>query len=320
MRVLLISQAGDEATLFGLYDVMQTLEIVPTEGRRERSARAFTIRGTSPGLDSYTEARLEGGAIKGFTLVWREGEPRVMERVIDEMRDSFTRLAAVLPDAARAGDTRPPGVDLLAGLELRRPERTRTGFFVDGEGAVLTVEAAVSGCSRVTLGEGTEAQVAARDSGLGLALLRPDAPLAPRAVAAFRSAPPRLRAEVAVAGFSYGDALALPLLTYGTLADTRGLNGEENRARLDLDALPGDAGGPVLDGSGSVVGALAAPGAEGARRLPEGVAFAVDVPAIVEFLSEAGLSPRVAEASAPRDPDALAALAADMAVPVNCWQ
>ncbi len=320
MRVLLISQAGDEATLFGLYDVMQTLEIVPTEGPRERSARAFTIRGTSPDLESHTEARLEDGAIKGFTLVWRDGEPRVMERVIDEMRDSFTRLAAVLPDAAQAGDTRQPRVDLLAGLQLRRPERTRTGFFVDGQGAVLTTDEAVASCGRVTLGEETAAQVAARDAALGLALLRPETELAPRQVAAFRSATPRLRAEVAVAGFSYGDALRLPLLTYGTVADTRGLAGEETLARLDLAALPGDSGGPVLDSGGAVVGALAAAAAAGARQLPEGVAFAVDGAAILRFLTEAGLSPRAADGMAPRAPEQLADLAADMAVQVNCWE
>jgi S1-C subfamily serine protease len=321
MRVLLISQAGDEATLFGLYDIMQTLAIVPAEGPRERSARAFTIRGTSPGLESHTEARLEGGAIKGFTFVWSDGEPRVIESVIEQMQDSFTRLPAVLPDAARAGDAREPSVDLLAGLELRRPEHTRTGFFVDAGGAVLTTAEAVSGCSRVTLGGETEATVAAEDAALGLALLRPDTALAPRAVAAFRSAAPRIRAEVAVAGFSYGDALSLPLLTYGTLADTRGLGGEESLARLELAALPGDSGGPVLDSAGGVVGALTAGpgGATGARRLPEGVAFAVGVPAIVAFLSDAGLSARAAQSDAPRAPEALADLAADMAVQVNCW-
>ena len=35
--------------------------------------------------------------------------------------------------------------------------------------------------------------------------------------------------------------------TYGTLADTRGLNGEETVKRLALNAAPGDVGGPVFD-------------------------------------------------------------------------
>jgi S1-C subfamily serine protease len=320
MRVLLISQSGDAATLFGLYDILQTLEIVPPDGPRERRARAFEIRGTSPGLNSHTLARLTNGAVKGFTLVWQDEEPRVIERVIERMEESFTALPAILPDAARAGDTTEPGVDLLAGLEIRRPVRTRTGFYVDGQGAVLTTAAAVAGCARVTLGEDVAARVAAQDPGLDLALLRPEAALAPRAVAAFRSTAPRLRAEIAVAGFSYGDALRLPLLTYGSLAATTGLGGEDALSRLDIAALPGDGGGPVLDGAGAVLGVLRAGAEDGARRLPEGVAFAVDVPALVEFLSGAGVTPRASEASAPLPPEDLADLAADMAVQVNCWE
>ncbi|NBC95410.1 MAG: peptidoglycan-binding protein [Deinococcus-Thermus bacterium] len=320
MRVLLVSQSGDEATLFGLYDVMQTLEIVPPEGARDRQARQFTLRGVSDDLSSHTWARLEGGAVKGFTLVWRDEDPRVMARVVERMRESFTALPAVLPDSARAGDVAAPSVDLLSGLELRRPTRTRTGFYVGDEGAVLTTTDALAGCARLTVGSETEATIAARDEGLGLALLRPDERLAPRAVAAFRSARPRIRAEVAVAGFSYGDALSLPLLTYGTLADLEGLRGEKTLARLDLSAEPGDRGGPVLDSSGAVIGALRAPPEDGARRLPDGVAFAVDVPAIVAFLDRAGLAPAPADGDAPRAPEDLADLAADLAVPVNCWE
>ena len=319
MRVLLISQSGDEAALFGLYEVMQTLEIVPPEGPRERGPRAFTLRGTSPELSSHTEARLEDGAIKGFTLVWREGDPRVIERVIERMRESFTRLPAVLPDDARDGGEAEAGADLLAGLELRRPQRTRTGFFVDAGGIVLTAAEAVADCARLTLGDAIEAKVAARDAGLGLALLRPEGALAPRQIAAFRPGEPRLRSELAVAGFSYGASLPLPVLTYGTLADRRGLAGEERLARLDLDAQPGDVGGPVLDSAGGVVGAVTVPESARGRRLPEGVAIAVDAPAIVAFLSRAGLSPRQAGESAPRPPERIAELAADMAVQVNCW-
>lgn len=320
MRVLLISQAGDEATLFGLYDIMQTLEIVPEDGPRARQRRSFTLRGTSPDLSSYTYAQLSNGAVKGFTLVWRDGEPRVMEEVIERMRDSFAVTPAVLPDTARDGDASAPRIDLLSGLEIRRPARVRTGFFVDGLGAVLTASEAVAGCARVTLGEDIAAAVAAADPDRGLALLRPEERLSPLSVAAFRSGQPRLRAEVAVAGYAYGDVLSMPLLTYGTLADARGLDGEEDVSRLDLTAQPGDAGGPVFDSSGAVLGILREGRQDGPRRLPEGVAFAVDVPAIAEFLGEAGLAPRAAEPRDPIPPEALADLAADLAVRVSCWE
>ncbi len=320
MRLLLISQSGDAATLFGLYDIMQTLEIVPPEGPRERGASAFNLRGTSRDISSHTYARLSDGAVKGFTLVWRDQDPRVIESVISQMRESFTPLPAVLPDTARDGDVAEQSVDLLSGLDIRRPVRSRTGFYVDGAGAVLTTTDALAGCGRVTLGADQDVEIAATDRALGLALLRPQAALAPIGVAEFRAGQPRLRSEVAVAGFAYGDALTLPVLTYGTLADLRGLQGEETLARLELVAQPGDAGGPVLDASGAVVGMLRGLPPPGAQRLPDAVSFAVDVPAIAAFLSGAGLSARAADGGTPIAPEDLETLAADIAVRVSCWQ
>lgn len=44
-KVLLISQAGDRATLAGLYDIMQTLEIVPQDGPRNLEGDSFTLIG-----------------------------------------------------------------------------------------------------------------------------------------------------------------------------------------------------------------------------------------------------------------------------------
>jgi peptidoglycan hydrolase-like protein with peptidoglycan-binding domain len=46
LTILLISQPGDRATLFGLYEIMQTLEIVPLEGERERGSDSFLLTGS----------------------------------------------------------------------------------------------------------------------------------------------------------------------------------------------------------------------------------------------------------------------------------
>ncbi len=320
LRVVLISQTGDEATLFGLYDILQTLEIVPTNGFRERNSRSFVLTGQSPELNSYTYAALADGAVKGFTLAWRRGDPRVMERVTETMRESFSPVAGVvLPDTALSGDGSEQRIDLLAGLEIRRPERSRSGFYVDDAGRVLTTTDVLEQCSRVTIGEEIEAEVSARDDALGLALLQPRQSLAPLAVAEFRASVPRLNSEVALAGFSYEDILDLPIMTYGTLADIRGLQGEEFVERLSLSSLPGDAGGPVFDRTGAVLGMLAARPGEGARQLPPDVNFAVDVTAIAGFLGQAGLSPRASEGAATMAPEDLTALAGDVTVRISCW-
>ncbi|WP_172299965.1 trypsin-like peptidase domain-containing protein [Pseudoruegeria sp. HB172150] len=319
VSVLLISQTGDEATLLGLYDIMQTLEIVPLNGNRNRSANSFTLTGENDRIRSYTYAVLSGGAVKGFTLIWPAGEDRRYNVALQAMRDSFAPISgAVLPDAF--GDAAlDQSVDLFAGLEIRAPESTRSGFYVDGSGTVLTTTEAVDGCGRITLEEVYDAAVTARDDTLGLALLRPSQTLAPLGYARFQGHSPRLQTEVAVSGYSYEGVLSSPTLTYGTLAAARGLQGEETMKRLALNATPSDAGGPVFDTTGAVLGMLLPEENPDGKRLPEGVSFATDGLAIAEFLSNSGVTASASDNSGALSSEDLAQLASTMTVLVSCW-
>ncbi|MCP3969714.1 MAG: peptidoglycan-binding protein [Rhodobacteraceae bacterium] len=319
VTVLLISQTGDENTLLGLYDIMQTLEIVPLEGERKRKSNRFTLTGADDRITSYTHAVLDQGEIKGFTLIWPVEEDRRREVALKAMRDSFTPISGtVLPDAYGEG-TLEQSIDLISGLQIRRPQSSRSGFYIDSRGTVLTTAAAVEGCSRITLDEIYEAQVAARDAELGLALLKPAESLAPMDYARFRAGVPRLKSEIAVAGYSFEGALGAPTLTFGTLADLKGLQGEETMTRLALAASPGDAGGPVLDTSGSVLGMLLPAGDLGGKRLPAEVSFATDSDAIATFLSGSGHLAAASDRIDPMSVEDLTRQAANLTVLVSCW-
>ena len=248
VRVMLISQPGDKRTLFGLYDILQTLEVVPLVGPRERGSDSFTIEGRGNGIVSFTQASLKNGEIKGFTLIWPAGDEDRRARVLTEMQASFTRIDGVL-DPAAGGDTQ-QSIDLMSGLQIRQPRMSRSGFYVDGQGAVLTTSDVVAECTRITLDHDYTAELVSSDTANGLAILRPTTPLAPMAVAELSSSSPRLQSEVAVSGYSYEGILGAPSLTWGTLADIKSLDGNSGVARLDLAAQTGDAGGPVLDGMG----------------------------------------------------------------------
>ena len=313
VRVVLISQTGDQNTLAALYDIMQTLEIVPMEGSRNLGRESFTIDGANDRIATHVYARRAGDAVKGFALVWPAGDEKRRALALDAMQASFRTTDAVLPDTAGTGVQ---DVDLLAGLEIRRPERSRSGFFIASDGAVLTTADAVRQCSRVTVGEDVEAEVAAEDG--RLALLRPRQTLAPLSVARLSAAEPRIASDIAVSGFSFGGVLAAPSLTFGTLADVKGLDGDMNVQRLDVQSEPGDAGGPVFDGSGAVLGMLL-DRADGTRQLPGDVAFAADAPVLAEFLSQNGVTPAAADPGATMAPEDLTLLAADLTVLVSCW-
>ncbi|WP_414898464.1 serine protease [Rhodovulum sp. YEN HP10] len=319
VTALLISERGDQSTLFGLYDVMQTLEIVPLEGPRERSSRSFTLTGKNDRLQSYTHAELTGGMVKGFSLIWPpSADTKLMQRAVAMMKDSLDSVPNVALDETLGEATDEQRADMLSGLELRKPEATHSGFFVDARGAVLTTTNGLEACRRITIGPELEMTLAATDAAQGLALLRPGRTLAPIGFAEFAPGVPRLRSDIAVAGFSYGEVLDLPVLTYGVLADLKGLSGEENVDRLELDALPGDTGGPVLDASGAVIGMLLAT-PDGARQLPEQVRYAADASAVGAFLTANGIAPRSSSATGALPPAELSRRAADMTVPVSCW-
>ncbi|WP_371059289.1 trypsin-like peptidase domain-containing protein [Rhodosalinus sp. 5P4] len=316
-RVLLISQAGDRDTLAGLFDIMQTLEIVPPEGPRTRTGDRFTLEGRNAGIVSYTEASLEGGRIKGFTLVWPADDETRRARLLEEMRESFTRLAGVLPPSAGSDDAQ--AVDLVSGLAVRVPRLSRSGFYIDDRGTVLTTAEAVRGCGRITLEGEFDARVVTLDEALGVAVLRPVSALAPAEVAAFSDGSARLRSEVAVSGYSFGGQLTAPTLTFGRLAALNGLQGETEIKRLDLDALPGDAGGPVFDETGAVMGLLL-PRAEGDRQLPGDVRFAARSDALRPLIEAAGVPARTAQPAAAIAPEDLTRRAMDMTVLVSCWE
>ncbi|MGJ8616258.1 MAG: serine protease [Sulfitobacter sp.] len=316
-RVLLISQAGDQDTLFGLYDIMQTLEIVPLDGPRERKNTSFELIGENGRIISQTQVSLQDGQIKGFTLIWPAGDEERRRRVITEMSKSLVRLPGVLDPAA--GSTDEQAIDLVAGLQIRQPKISRSGFFIDGTGAVATTSEAVQSCGRLTIDGDTEADVLADDDAKGIAILKPRSTLAPLAVAAFTTTAPRLQSEVSVAGYSYEGVLSAATLTFGKLSDVRGLQGEENLSRLSLVAQKGDGGGPVFDASGNVVGMLLPKSSDG-PQLPKDVSFALDSTAIAEAANAAGLSLIAAEQTGTIAPRDLTIAAQGMTVLVSCWE
>lgn len=319
VEALLISQQGDQATLFGLYDIMQSLEIVPAEGERTRRSNAFTLTGQDARRASYTYATLSGGAVKGFTLVWPRSEDRVMSRIVERVRASFAPIdGAILPDVAGSGQVQ--SVDLIAGLAIRRPLKSRSALWVDGAGrAVTTTDLLDASCGRYTLAEEFEAEVVAQDAELGLALLAPRDALAPPGVAGLRGTPARIRSEIAVAGFPFEGRLGLPSITFGQVEDVRGLQDEATLNRLSVVTRDGDAGGPVFDMGGAVAGLLQAQ-ADGSRALPQDVRFAVTAQALDAFLKSAGVEMPVANSGVSMAPEDMTRRAADTVVLASCWE
>ncbi|MFU8777671.1 MAG: S1 family peptidase, partial [Roseovarius sp.] len=288
--------------------------IVPESGPRTLAGDSFTLIGEGALQISHTQVWLRNGGIKGFTLVWPAGDEARRSRLLGRMQDSFDWLPGTLDPAEGSGGQ---NIDLMSGLEIRKPKHARSGFYVDAGGAVLTTTEAVAQCGRITIDESYQADVVLSDAALGVAILRPRMPLAPLRVAAFQEVTPRLLSDVAVAGYSYGGLLGAPTVTFGQLAELRGLNGETHLKRLTLNALESDAGGPVLDAGGAVLGMLLTRAQDG-RALPADVSFAATNGALQEVLARGGITARLTSDQDRLSAEALTNRAGDMTVLVSC--
>jgi hypothetical protein len=322
MQVWLISQPGDQDALYGLYDLIQSLAVMPADGPRDRRPRGFEITGRNADIETYATANLLQGRILGYLVTARTADAARTTRILQAMKASFRPFGeraldpglVPLDEATKAG--------LLAGVTVKRPERAGSGFFADAQGLVLTALANVADCTRITLDAGTEASVLAQDAAAGVALLRPRAPLAPKGHALLAAAMPAPGAGVAVAGYSFGLDLPLPSMTFGTFDAPTGLDGAADRVRLTLPAMAGDAGGPVLGPDGTVIGVLQPAQADPVRVLPAGVGFATPMPALVAALTAQGATLPAPAAPVPGQmaPEDLTALGTAMAVQVACWK
>lgn len=319
VTVLLISQPGDQNTLFGLYDAMQTLEIVPMTGPRERGKTGFTLSGESDRIHSHSVARLSAGLIKGFTLVYPANDAPRMARVLEAMKTSFKPLGDTALDPTLGKPMEVSRADLLSGLDVRRPEFAQSGFFIDTRGTVLTAAANLGQCGQLTI-DAAPARLALLDAASGLAVLTPETPLAPQGVAAFAVADAGIGAPVSVAGYSYPEALSAPVMSFGTLSERAGLAGEPTQARLAVTTLPGDVGGPVLDGSGAVLGLVLPRPADPGKLFPPDMTLALQATAAAPVLAGAGFAPDAAEATGTLAIEDVSALARRMTVQVKCWK
>ncbi|MEX3014881.1 serine protease [Gymnodinialimonas hymeniacidonis] len=317
VRVMLISQPGDRATLFGLYEIMQTLEIVPLEGERERQGDSFLLTGQSQDLRSHTEARLVGGAVKGFTLIWEPSADDQIARVLPMMQETFQAVDGAL-DPAAVPEGLDESIDMVSGLTVRSPDLVRTGFFLDAQGTVLTTTEVAGQCQQILIDNAYDASVTFRDDALGIVVLRPTQALAPLGFARMADSPARLRSDIAVAGYPFGGALSAASTTFGRLADLRGVNGEETVQRLEVATADTEAGGPVLDVTGNVIG-MVLPGTVEGRTLPDEVTLALRSDQLIALLQEAGVGLTVGQPAGALNRENLSREAADMTVRVSCW-
>lgn len=319
LRLLLISEPGDGATLAGLYDLLQTLKDVPAAGTRSLQDSEFTINAASDSVASFATAKTSKGTIKGYLLVWEPTQAETAQRILATLASTFRSTGdqvldpglVPLDDAIKAG--------VMAGMAVKEPNAVVSGIYVDAKGMVLTQADAVATCAKITLDNILDAEVVANDAALGAAILRPLSPASPLAVGYPATENLGAGASVLLSGYSLPKGLPAPVLTFGQVQAAGGPSGEAGLLTLAANVTPHDLGGPVLNDKGALLGMIFGTEVSG-KSLPAGISLARDMASLAPFLAQAGVATSVSDvAAAALSPDALNAAAMGMTVQVACW-
>ena len=203
---------------------------------------------------------------------------------------------------------------------------TGSGFFVSSVGHILTNDHVIDGCARLRVSPpGGNATIKARDLRNDLALLQIGAGGVSRP-AMFRSRRARLGETVVVAGYPLrglvGDGLNV---TRGEVSALSGLGGDSRHLQITAPVQPGNSGGPLLDGSGRVLGVVvsklnAIRTAQITGDIPQNVNFAIRVESARTFLDAHNIPYQAARTTTARPTEQIAAEARAYTVLIECWE
>lgn len=318
LRLVVISEPGDTDTLAALYELLQSLDAMPSSGERSLDGDRFTLSGQSDQKAAFATAQASKGAIKGYMLLWDRGQDSSANRILSMMKTSFRSTGDKVLDPSLVPLDEAVKNGVLAGMAVKTPKDTISGIFANAEGLVLTLATPLESCAKITLDGGIEAEIIATDQVLNAALLRPREPLAPMAFAQISAPSPSLGAPLLLAGYSLAQGLPAPVLTQGSVEFLSGPNQEAQMMIVTAPTTPHDRGGPVLDMNGALIGIIYGQEVNG-KTLPQGTTLALGVLALGPLLAQAKVGISASDTAAALSPEALSRAASGMTVQVACW-
>ncbi|MEM9725361.1 MAG: trypsin-like peptidase domain-containing protein [Pseudomonadota bacterium] len=202
---------------------------------------------------------------------------------------------------------------------IRRYAGTGSGFFVNGDGYLITNDHVAFRCDKLETVDSTGARrpatLIATQEEPDLAVLKSPA-AAPAWISLRRDPEIQLAEDVMIFGFpGVGeiDLSASGVLTRGSLAALSGINNNADYFGFEALAMTGNSGGPVVSADGALVGVVA----HGIKDVG-GLTFGVKPSRVATFLEAQGVSYRTQNFGRRQEPVARAATLRKATVQVFC--
>lgn len=291
----------------------------------------ITSARSADGVTLYTRSDLRGGVWSTLMISGRDRDAGALAAITGSIAPGYApaigispgRLATGIevlarimaePEAPKLSPTPAPGANVARANPAPQPSQSGsgTGFIVTTSGHLLTNLHVVSGCGTLTV-DGHPATVLAEDAVFDLALLQVKA-LSGTEPAGFAASPARLNSDVTVVGYPLSGLLGGLNVTRGAVTSTKGIGGDGINMQISAPVQPGNSGGPVVNGSGQVVGVAVARLSDSYAiksygSVPQNVNFAIRGEIAKLFLAQNGVEPVVVAPGATLAPEELAEVA-----------
>ena len=286
--------------------------------------RFFVANGTFKGRYFYTWISAVPGGSTGFSLSWSTSWNEAGSRISILLANSFdpmgTTTEAALPEAQTEGDE--PGA-------AEQPKSgTGTGIKLSTQGHVLTNFHVAGHCKSIALKRTGEplilADLVASDEVNDLVLLKAKSYVGGPFASFVNGPAARAGSEIVVYGFPLGGILSEGgNIVTGNITALSGISNDSRHFQISAPVQPGNSGGPVLDRSGLVVAVVVSKlNAMVAEKytgdIPQNVNFAIKANVAMSFLDGAGFNYSKMEPKAPLDTPAIADMAREFTLLVEC--
>ena len=236
-------------------------------------------------IEAYIWLSLAAAQGQKSAAFMRDGVAMRMSR--EEIVEGQQRAAAFVPHKQASSSNSNP----VSSVTADSPVATGTGFFITGDGYLISNYHVVKDATKVRLLTSAgliDAKVVQVDAANDMALLKADGRFAPLPIAASRTV--ALGGTVATVGFpDIGLQGFAPKLAKGEIASLSGAGDDPRYFQISAPVQPGNSGGALVDERGNVIGIVSAKLDAGAAlaasgALPENVNYAVKSSLLLSFL------------------------------------
>jgi peptidoglycan hydrolase-like protein with peptidoglycan-binding domain len=311
---ILISQPGDTTTLKDFYTLFKEFEKIPQPARNRFRKKYFSIKGENDDRSVYAYVELEENYLKGFLFDY----PIIKREDLETAAYLARKTIQTTNGSIEKSDT-PSSEEkrhFFSGIKLRLPKITRTGFFINQSGTIITTNKLIDNCYKLTLDKDIELKVEALHN--GFVVLQPKNQLSPLNYLKFTQKFSKLDMPIFMSGYSDSGAFGFTSFNSGKILDLRGLRHERNIKQLLLISEESQTGAAIMNQSGSVIGMLMAYDKEG-KSIPESISFSMKSSSIEKFLRKHNIIYHLEKDPRKLTSEKLMTIGEDSTALVNCW-